>query len=78
MSILQKYILREWFWTFLAVSFVLMIVIMGTFLGEMFNDIADGRMPPGLVGVQLVLYLPEAIGNILPLAGFVASTSVRE
>lgn len=72
MSILQKYILREWFWTFLAVSFVLLIVILGAFLGEMFNDIADGRMPPGLVGVQLILYLPEAIGNILPLAGFVA------
>lgn len=72
MSILQKYILREWFWTFLAVSFVLLIVILGTFLGDMFNDIADGRMPPGLVGVQLLLYIPEAIGDILPLAGFVA------
>jgi lipopolysaccharide export system permease protein len=38
----------------------------------MFNDIADGRMPPGLVGTQLLLYLPEAVGDILPLAGFVA------
>jgi lipopolysaccharide export system permease protein len=72
LSILQKYILREWFWTFLAVSFVLLIVIMGVFLGDMFNDIADGRMPPGLVGIQLLLYLPEATGEILPLAGFVA------
>jgi lipopolysaccharide export system permease protein len=72
LSILQKYILREWFWTFLAVSFVLLIVILGAFLGEMFNDIADGRMPPGLVGIQLALYIPEAIGDILPLAGFVA------
>jgi lipopolysaccharide export system permease protein len=72
LSILQKYIFREWFWTFLAVSFVLMIVIVGTFLGDMFNDIADGRMPPGLVVNQLVLYLPESIGDILPLAGFVA------
>ena len=72
MSILQKYILREWFWTFLAVSFVLMIVILGVFLGNMFNDLADGRMPPGLVGVQLLLFLPEAVGDILPLAGFVA------
>ncbi len=64
--------LREWFWTFLAVTLVLMIVLLGIFLGEMFNDIADGRMPPGLVGVQLVLYLPEALSNVLPLAGFVA------
>lgn len=72
MSILQIYILREWFWTFLAVSFVLMIVIVAAFLGDMFNDIADGRMPPGLVGTQLLLYLPQALGDVLPLAGFVA------
>lgn len=72
MNILQKYILREWFWTFLAVSFVLMLVILGSFLGEMFNDIADGRMPPGLVGVQLLLFIPQAMGDILPLASFVA------
>ncbi len=72
MSILQKYILREWFWTFLAVSTVLMIVMLSAFLGEMFNDLADGRMPPGLVGVQLMLYLPQAVGEILPLAGFIA------
>lgn len=72
MNILQKYILREWFWTFLAVSFVLVLVILGSFLGEMFNDIADGRMPPGLVGIQLMLFIPEALGDILPLAAFVA------
>jgi lipopolysaccharide export system permease protein len=72
LNILQKYILREWAWTFMAVSFVLLIVIMGVFLGDMFNDIADGRMPPGLVGVQLMLSLPSAAGEILPLAGFVA------
>ena len=72
MNILQKYILREWFWTFLAVSFVLMIVMLSAFLGNMFNDLADGRMPPGLVGIQLVLYMPRAVGEVLPLAGFVA------
>ncbi|MDX1459830.1 MAG: LPS export ABC transporter permease LptF [Xanthomonadales bacterium] len=72
MSILQKYVLREWLWTFLAVSFVLMLVILGSFLGEMFNDIADGRMPPGVVGIQLLLYIPEALGDILPLAAFVS------
>jgi len=72
LSILQKYVFREWFWTFLAVSFVLTIVMLSAFLGNMFNDLADGRMPPGLVGIQLLLYLPEMIGDIMPLAGFVA------
>jgi len=72
LSILQKYILREWFWTSLAVSIVLLIVLLGAFIGEMLNDIADGRIPAGLMTMLLLLHLPEALGNILPLAGFVA------
>jgi lipopolysaccharide export system permease protein len=72
LTILQKYILREWFWTSLAVSIVLMIVLLGAYLGDMLNDIADGRMPAGLMSMQLLLHMPETLGNILPLAGFVA------
>lgn len=72
MTILQRYVLREWSWTFAAVSFVLIIVLLALFLGDMFDDIADGRMPAGLAGTQIVLYLPRAVGHVLPLAGFVA------
>ena len=72
LSILQKYILREWFWTSLAVSIVLIIVLLGAYLSDMLNDIADGRMPAGLISKQLLLLMPEALGNILPLAGFIA------
>ena len=72
LSILQKYILREWFWTSLAVGIVLVIVLLGAYLGDMLNDIADGRMPAGLIGMQLLLHMPETMGSILPLAGFVA------
>jgi lipopolysaccharide export system permease protein len=72
LSILQKYILREWFWTSLAVSIVLIIVLVGAYLGDMLNDIADGRMPAGLLSTQLLLHMPQTLENILPLAGFVA------
>lgn len=72
MSILQKYILREWFWTALAVSIVLVIVLLGAYLSDMLKDIAGGRIPAGLLGIQVLLHLPESLGNILPLAGFVA------
>lgn len=72
MSILQKYILREWFWTALAVSVVLVIVLLGAYLSDMLKDIAGGRIPAGLLGIQVLLHLPESMGNILPLAGFVA------
>ena len=69
---MQKYILREWFWTALAVSIVLVIVLLGAYLSDMLKDIAGGRIPAGLLGIQLLLHLPESLGNILPLAGFVA------
>ena len=69
---MQKYILREWSWTSLAVSIVLIVVFLGAFLGDMLNDIADGRMPAGLISMQLLMHLPESLANILPLAGFVA------
>jgi lipopolysaccharide export system permease protein len=72
LSILQRYLLREWFWTLLAVSIVLIIVMLGAYLGNMLNDIADGRMPAGLLSMQLLLHMPETLGSILPLAGFVA------
>ncbi len=69
---MQKYIFREWFWTSLAVSIVLIIVLLGAFLGDMLNDIADGRLPAGLMTMQLLFHMPETLGNILPLAGFIA------
>jgi lipopolysaccharide export system permease protein len=72
LSILQKYILREWSWTALAVSIVLLVVLLGAYLGDMLDDIADGRMPAGLLSMQLLFHMPQTLGNILPLAGFVA------
>jgi lipopolysaccharide export system permease protein len=72
LSILQKYILREWSWTALAVTVVLVVVLLGAYLGDMLKDIAGGRIPAGLMSIQLLLHMPETLGNILPLAGFVA------
>lgn len=69
---MQKYIFREWFWTALAVSIVLVIVLLGAYLSDMLQDIAGGRIPAGFLGIQLALHLPETMSNILPLAGFVA------
>jgi len=51
---------------------VLVIVLLGAYLSDMLKDIAGGRVPAGLLGVQVALHLPETMNNILPLAGFVA------
>ncbi len=72
LNTLQKYVLREWLWITLAVGIVLMVVLMGAYLGNMINDIADGRMPAGLLGTQLLLHLPAILNSVLPLAGFIA------
>ena len=70
--ILQRYILREWLWTFLAATVVLLIVLIGLSLGEMLGDIADGQMPSGLLSILIVLKMPEVLGTILPLSVFIA------
>ena len=72
MKILQKYIFREWFWTFLAATVVLLIVMIGVSLGELLNDIAGGRVPSGLLWALIVLEMPQVMTTILPLAVFIA------
>jgi len=71
LNILQKYILREWFWAFLAVTAVLVVVMFGVTLGELLSDMAGGQIPSGLLGGLLLLKLPEVFNTILPLGIFI-------
>lgn len=72
MNTLQKYIFREWLWTFLAVTVVLLIVMIGISLGELLNDIAGGRVPSGLLTALMILKMPEVLTTIVPLSVFIA------
>ena len=72
LNILQKYILSEWFWTFLAVTIVVLIVMIGVALGDLLGDVAGGRMPPGLIGILMVLKMPDVLSTIIPLGIFIA------
>lgn len=69
---MQKYILREWFWTLIAVTAVLVVVMFGVTMGELLNAIAGGRVPPGLLGELLLLKIPEIMSTILPVGVFTA------
>ena len=51
---------------------VLLIVMIGVSLGELFNDIAGGRLPSGLLWVLIWLKMPEVLSTIFPLAVFIA------
>lgn len=59
-------------WTFLAVTVVLLIVMIGISLGELLNDIAGGRVPSGLLTSLMILKMPEVLTTIVPLAVFIA------
>jgi lipopolysaccharide export system permease protein len=72
LNILQRYIFREWLWTFLAAVIILLIVMIGVSLGELLNDIAGGRVPAGLLWTLMMLKIPEVLGTIMPLAVFIA------
>lgn len=72
LNILQRYIYREWLWTFLAAVIILLIVMIGVSLGELLNDIAGGRVPAGLLWALMALKIPEVLGTIMPLGVFIA------
>jgi lipopolysaccharide export system permease protein len=72
LNILQKYIFREWLWTFLAVTVVLLIVMIGVAFGEILGDIAGGRVPSGLLWSLIALKMPQVLGTIVPLSVFIS------
>ena len=72
LNILQKYLFREWFWTFLAVTIVLLVIMIGVALGELLNAIAGGRVPSGLLWTLIALKMPDVLNTIIPLSIFVA------
>ena len=72
LNILQKYLFREWFWTFLAVTIVLLVIMIGVALGELLNAIAGGRIPSGLLWTLIGLKMPDVLNTIIPLSMFVA------
>ena len=72
LNILQKYLFREWFWTFLAVTIVLLVIMVGVALGELLSAIAGGRIPSGLLWTLIGLKMPDVLNTIVPLSIFVA------
>ena len=51
---------------------VLLIVMIGVSLGELLSDVAGGRMPSGLIGILMLLKMPDALSTIIPLSIFVS------
>ena len=56
----------------MAVVVVLVTVMIALSLGELLSDVAGGRVPAGLIGLMVLLKMPDVLGNIIPLAVFIA------
>lgn len=51
---------------------VLLIVMIGVSLGELLHDVAGGRMPVGLMGILMLLNMPDMLSTVIPLSIFVS------
>ena len=50
----------------------MLIVMIGISLGELLSDVAGGRLPSGLMGVLMLLKMPDVLSTIIPLSIFIS------
>ncbi len=65
---LDRYLLREFTQSFLATLIVLLVVSLGGVMADLLGNIAEGRLPAGLLISQLGLQLLNYLPLVLPLA----------
>ena len=46
--------------------------MIGFSLGELLGDVAGGRLPSGLMGILMLLKIPDVLSTIIPLSIFVS------
>ena len=68
MAKLDRYLLREFTQSFLATLIVLLVVSLGGVMADLLGEIADGKLPAGLMLSQLGLQLLNYMALVLPLA----------
>ncbi len=65
---LDRYLFREFTQSFLATLIVLLVVSLGGVMADLLGNIAEGRLPAGLLISQLSLQLLNYLPLVLPLA----------
>src|SRR5688572_19334027 len=72
MRLVDRYLLRELWGSFLAVSSVLLLVTLGGVLTDTLNKIARGKFPASLLLSQIGLRSIDGLTLLLPLGLFIA------
>ncbi|MGH8145410.1 MAG: LPS export ABC transporter permease LptF [Rhodanobacteraceae bacterium] len=70
LSILDRYILREFLIGTLAAVVVLLVIFTGSTFAEIVNKVASGRLPGGIMFTVLGLNLVNTLQALLPMAMF--------
>jgi lipopolysaccharide export system permease protein len=70
MLLIERYLLRQFAASFLAVAAVLLLVGLGGLFTDLVGEIAAGKVPPGLLLSQLGLRLLRFLPLLLPLSLF--------
>src|SRR5690348_17674273 len=70
LSILDRYILREYLFGALAAVVVLLVIFTGSTFADIANKVATGRLPGGVMFTVLGLNLVNTLQALLPMGMF--------
>ncbi|MGH8190386.1 MAG: LPS export ABC transporter permease LptF, partial [Rhodanobacteraceae bacterium] len=70
LSILDRYILREFLTSSLPALVVLLVILTGSTFADIINKVATGRLPGGVMFTVLGLHLVSTLQALLPVAMF--------
>lgn len=70
LSILDRYILREFLWGTLAAVAVLLVIFTGSTFADVVNKVASGSLPAAVMFTVLGLNLVNTLQALLPMAMF--------
>lgn len=72
-TILERYLIREVLATWAAVTVVLLLILLSSFVGRFLADIAAGEVPGDLLLTLVGLKTVGSLGLLLPAAMFIAA-----
>ena len=70
LRIVDRYLLRELAANFLAATFILLLIVVGTAVADLLAKIARGRIPADLLFTLIALRSVDALTVLMPLAVF--------
>jgi lipopolysaccharide export system permease protein len=70
LRIVDQYLLRELVSNFLAATFILLLIVVGTAVADLLAKIARGRIPADLLFTLIALRSVDALTVLMPLAVF--------